>query len=81
MNGDARSWPLLVLGHTAAMDHDAAELSSLMSVVTDAAQRVAEVADRREAAPDDPLSGRLHEIERSLVTAGRRLQAVIRDLY
>ena len=62
------------------MDPDAAELSSLMSVVSDAAVRVAEVAERRGSEPDDPLTGRLHEIERSLVTAGRRLRSVVRDL-
>lgn len=62
------------------MDPDAAELSSVTSVVGDLAQRVAEVANRRGADPDDPLAGRLHEIERSLVTAGRRLRAVVKDL-
>jgi hypothetical protein len=62
------------------MDPDAAELSSVMSVVADLAHRVAEVAERRDVDPDDPLAGRLHEIERSLVTANRRLRAVVRDL-
>jgi hypothetical protein len=62
------------------MNPDAAELSSLMTVVTDVALRVAEVARRREDESDDASAGRLQEIERSLVTAGRRMQAVIRDL-
>ena len=70
----------LVFGHTSAMNTDAAELSSLMTVVTDVALRVAEVARRREAESDDASAGRLQEIERSLVTAGRRMQAIIRDL-
>jgi hypothetical protein len=62
------------------MDPDAAELSSITSVVGDLAKRVADVAERRLADPDDPVVGRLHEIERTLVTAERRLRSVGRDL-
>jgi hypothetical protein len=62
------------------MDSDAAELSSVMSVVGDVARRVGDIAHRRGADPDYPLAGRLHEIERSLVTASRRLRAVVKDL-
>lgn len=62
------------------MDSDAAELSSLTTVVSDVAGRVGKLAERRNADPDDPLVGRLHEIERMLVTAERRLRATSRDL-
>ena len=62
------------------MDPDSAELASVMSVVADLAVRVGDVARRRGADADDPLPGRLHEIERSLEMAGRRLRAAIRDL-
>ena len=70
----------LVFGHTAAMNPDSAELSSLMTVVADVALRVAEIAQRREVVSDESSASRLQEIERSLVTAGRRMQTVIRDL-
>ncbi|NIV91057.1 MAG: hypothetical protein GWN07_40800, partial [Actinobacteria bacterium] len=56
------------------MDPDAAELSSLTTVVADVARRVGELADRRSADPDDPIVSRLHEIERALMTAERRLR-------
>lgn len=62
------------------MDSDAAELSSLTSVVSDAARRIAEMADRRGADPDDPVLARLHEIERGLLTVERRLRSTARDL-
>ncbi len=62
------------------MDPDAAELSSITSVVSDLAKRIADVAERRLTDPDDPVVGRLHEIERTLVTAERRLRSVGREL-
>lgn len=62
------------------MDPDAAELSSLTTVVADVAQRVGRLAERRATDPDDPVVGRLHEIERALVTAERRLRSTARDL-
>ena len=62
------------------MDSDSAELSSLTTVVSDVAQRIAEMADRRRFDPDDPVLARLHEIERALVTVQRRLRSVARDL-
>ncbi len=62
------------------MDSDAAELSSITSVVADLAHRISDVAGRRGADPDDPVIGRLHEIERMLVTAERRLRSVTRAL-
>lgn len=57
------------------MDSDAAELSSLTTAVSDIAQRIAEMADRRGSDPDDPMLARLHEIERALVTVERRLRS------
>ena len=67
-------------GQTATMDSDAAELSSLTTVISDVAQRIAEMANRRGADPDDPVLARLHEIERTLVTVERRLRSTARDL-
>lgn len=69
-----------IYGQTAAMDSDAAELSSLTTVVSDVAQRIAEMADRRGVDPDDPTLARLHEIERALITVERRLRSTARDL-
>ncbi len=62
------------------MHPDKAELSSITTVVADVARRIAEVAERRAADPDDPVIGRLHEIERSLITVERRLHDVGRAL-
>ncbi len=62
------------------MDPDAAELSSITTVVSDVARRIGAVAERRAADPDDPAIGRLHEIERSLVTVERRLHDLGRAL-
>lgn len=59
---------------------DAAELSSLTTVIADVAARVGRLADRRADDPDDPMVGRLQEIERALQTAERRLRAAVRDL-
>lgn len=62
------------------MTSDAAELSSLTTVVAEAAARIGDLAKRRSTDPDDPFVGRLHEIERALVTAERRLRATAREL-
>ena len=65
---------------TAHMNSDAAELSSLTTVVADVAARVGKLAENRSDDPDDPLVGRLYEIERALITAERRLRSTSRDL-
>jgi hypothetical protein len=62
------------------MNSDAAELSSLTTVVADVASRIGKLAERRSVDPDDPVLGRLHEIERTLITAERRLRSTARDL-
>jgi len=61
------------------MNSDAAELSSLTTVVADVASRVGKLAERRGTDPDDPLVSRLYEIERALITAERRLRSTARD--
>ncbi len=62
------------------MDPDAAELSSITTTVADLAKRIGGVAERRVTDPDDPIIGRLHEAERALLTAERRLRAIGRSL-
>lgn len=73
-------FPLCTSGRLTDMNSDAAELSSLTTVVADTARRVADLAERRSTDPDDPVIGRLHEIERALVTAERRLRDASRAL-
>ena len=62
------------------MDSDAAELSSITTVISDIAHRVSRLAERRSNEPDDPIVSRLYEIERSLTTVERRLRDVGRTL-
>ncbi len=68
------------MGHTGDVDPDAADLSSVTSSLADLARRVDEIARRRSADPDDPHLARLHEIERALHTAERRLRVLVREL-
>ena len=72
--------PAAIRARLRAMNSDAAELSSLTTVVADVAARIGKIAERRGIDPDDPLVGRLHEIERALVTAERRLRSTAREL-
>ena len=62
------------------MDSDAAELSSITTVIADVARRMGELAERRTTDLDDPVISRMHEIERTLITAERRLRDVTRLL-
>ena len=58
------------------MSPDGAELSSIRSTIDDMSRRIARIAERRDADPDDPVSGQLFEVERSLRTALRQLDRV-----
>ena len=62
------------------MHPDAAALESIVSGITLLTDRVVAIADRHRDDPDDALSGQLDELERSLVSATRRLQRILRDL-
>ena len=77
---DCLSPSVRISGRLIAMNSDAAELSSITTVVSDTARRVAEVAERRASDPDDPVINRLYEIERALITAERRLRDASRAL-
>ena len=57
--------------------HDAAELSSIGSVLDEMQTRVVEVADRWRAVERDDVAGDLYEVERSLRTAQRRLRRAV----
>lgn len=62
------------------MEADAAELSSLSSVIRDLIDRVSEVAQRHEGTDREDVSFELYEVERSLRGATRRLDRLTRSL-
>jgi hypothetical protein len=62
------------------MDTDRAELSALATSIDEVTRRVTEAADRLRGTPRDDIANGLYEVERSLLTAGRKLDRVIRAL-
>ena len=54
--------------------HDAAELSSITTVLEDLQGRVVEVADRWRNRERDDVAGDLYDVERSLRSAQRRIR-------
>lgn len=58
------------------MRSDGPELSSIHGTLEDLARRVAEIAERRDADPEDQLSAGLFEVDRSLRNAIRQLERV-----
>jgi hypothetical protein len=62
------------------MDTDRAELSALATSIDEVTRRVTAAADRLRGTPRDDIANGLYEVERSLLTAGRKLDRVIRDL-
>ena len=54
--------------------HDAAELSSITTVLEDLQGRVVEVADRWRSRERDDVAGDLYDVERSLRSAQRRIR-------
>ncbi len=59
---------------------DAAELSSLSSVIRELGGRVADVARRYEGTDREDVSFELYEVERGLRGATRRLDRLTRSL-
>ena len=57
--------------------NDAAELSSITTVLADMQTRVVEVADRWRAVERDDVAGDLYEVERSLRNAQRRIRRAV----
>jgi hypothetical protein len=57
-----------------------AELSSIAAGLEDLTRRVTGMAERHTTDPDRGYAGELYEIERSLLTANRRLAALVRAL-
>ena len=59
---------------------DAAALTSVHSELERTTERIVAIADRHRDDPDDPLTGPLDELERTLVSAARRLERLLRSL-
>jgi hypothetical protein len=62
------------------MESDRAQLSALATTLDDLTRRIAEVASRHRASPREDIAMGLDEVERSLATAGRRLEKVMRAM-
>jgi hypothetical protein len=60
--------------------NDAATLQSALTALEDLAGRVSEVADRHRDRPEGEVAVGLYEVERSLRSATRRLDQVVRLL-
>lgn len=60
--------------------HDAAELSSIASVLDDLQTRVVEVADRWREVEREDIAGDLYDVERSLRSAQRRIARALNGL-
>lgn len=62
------------------MAPDRAELSSLFSSLDHLTRRVTALAEGAAAEKDERVSSELFAVERSLVTAARRLEKLVRSL-
>jgi hypothetical protein len=62
------------------MESDRAELSALATTLDDLTRRITAVADRFAGTPRADVADGLYEVERSLLTASRKLDRVERSL-
>ena len=62
------------------MENDRAELSALATTLDDLATRVTATADRYRGTPRGDVSDGLYEVERSLLSAARKLERVLRTM-
>jgi hypothetical protein len=62
------------------METDRAELSALATSIDELTRRVTAAADRLRGTSRDDIANGLYEVERSLLTASRKLERVVRDL-
>jgi hypothetical protein len=63
------------------MDSDRAELSALATTLDELATRITAVGDRYRGSTTRPdVADGLYEVERSLLTASRQLERVIRSM-
>jgi hypothetical protein len=62
------------------MDSDRAELSALATTLDDLATRITAVGDRYRGSIRPDVADGLYEVERSLLTAARQLERVMRSM-
>jgi hypothetical protein len=62
------------------METDRAELSALATTLDDLTSRLTSTADRLQGSPRDDVAEGLYEVERSLRTATRKLERVLRTM-
>ena len=62
------------------MDSDRAELSALATTLDDLATRITAVGDRYRGSTRTDVADGLYEVERSLLTATRKLERVMRSM-
>lgn len=62
------------------MESDRAELSALATSLDDLTARITSAADRYQGTPRGDLADGLYEVERSLRTAARKLDRVLRTM-
>lgn len=62
------------------MDSDRSELTALASSLDDLRGRITAVADRYRGTPRGDVAEGLYEVERSLTTAGRQMERVLRGM-
>jgi hypothetical protein len=60
------------------MESDRAQLSALATSLDELTRRIAEIAGRHRTSPREDIAQGLDEVERSLLTAARRLEKVMR---
>jgi uncharacterized protein Yka (UPF0111/DUF47 family) len=62
------------------MDSDRAELSALATTLDDLATRITAMADRYRGSAQPEVADGIYEVERSLLTAARQLERVMRSM-
>ncbi|HEX6238375.1 MAG: hypothetical protein ACLFXM_12540 [Acidimicrobiia bacterium] len=62
------------------MDSDRAELNALANSLEDLTRRITAVADRLRGTPRSDVASGLYEAERSLISASRQVERVVRSM-
>jgi hypothetical protein len=62
------------------METDRAELAALATALDDITTRLTATADRFQGSPRGDVADGLYEVERSLLTAARQLERVLRGM-
>jgi hypothetical protein len=62
------------------MESDRAELSALATTLGDLTVRITAAADRYQGSPRTDVADGLYEVERSLLSAARKLERVLRTM-